>query len=57
MSLAKVDTLAGIEALLGEEADPIHVLKWKDLYEHLEIATDKCEDVANVIQTVLVKYS
>jgi predicted phosphate transport protein (TIGR00153 family) len=49
------------EALHGlfsdESRDPIYVLKWKDLYEHLEIATDKCEDVANVIQTVLVKYS
>lgn len=36
---------------------PMDVIKWKDLYEHLEIATDKCEDVANVIETVLVKYS
>ena len=41
----------------GEPLNPIHVIKWKDLYEHLEIATDKCEDVANVIETVLVKYS
>jgi len=41
----------------GDKPDPIHVLKWKDLYEHLEIATDKCEDVADVIQTVLMKYS
>jgi len=41
----------------GESQDPINLIKWKDLYEHLEIATDKCEDVANVIETVLVKYS
>ncbi len=41
----------------GEMRDPIDVIKWKDLYEHLELATDKCEDVANVIETVLVKYS
>jgi predicted phosphate transport protein (TIGR00153 family) len=37
--------------------EPIEVIKWKDLYEHLEIATDKCEDVANVFESVLVKYS
>jgi predicted phosphate transport protein (TIGR00153 family) len=41
----------------GETVNPLEVIKWKDLYEHLEIATDKCEDVANVIETVLVKYS
>ena len=41
----------------GQSPDPIDVIKWKDLYEHLELATDKCEDVANVIETVLVKYS
>jgi uncharacterized protein len=41
----------------GGARDPIEVIKWKDLYEHLEIATDKCEDVANILETVLVKYS
>ena len=35
----------------------MEVIKWKDLYEHLEVATDKCEDVANIIEAVLVKYS
>lgn len=40
----------------GEPQDVLYIIKWKDIYEHLEIATDKCEDVANVIQTVLVKY-
>jgi predicted phosphate transport protein (TIGR00153 family) len=41
----------------GSERDPIEVIKWKDIYEHLELATDKCEDVANIIESVLVKYS
>lgn len=41
----------------GGERDPIDIIKWKDLYEHLEVATDKCEDVANVIETVLVKHA
>jgi len=41
----------------GEPKDPLEVIKWKDIYEHLELATDKCEDVANIIESVLVKYS
>jgi len=41
----------------GTARDPLEVIKWKDLYEHLELATDKCEDVANIIESVLVKYS
>ena len=36
---------------------PLEVIKWKDLYEHLEVATDKCEDVANVVETILVKHA
>lgn len=41
----------------GDARDPLEVIKWKDLYEHLEIATDKCEDVANILEGVLVKYT
>jgi uncharacterized protein Yka (UPF0111/DUF47 family) len=41
----------------GGAKDPLEVIKWKDLYEHLEAATDKCEDVANILESVLVKYS
>jgi hypothetical protein len=37
--------------------DPMEVIKWKDLYEHLEVATDKAEDVADILETVLVKYT
>jgi hypothetical protein len=37
--------------------DPMEVIKWKDLYEHLEVATDKAEDVANILETVMVKYT
>ena len=49
----------GLNILFHSEPprDPLEVIKWKDLYEHLEIATDKCEDVANIIEGVLVKYS
>jgi len=41
----------------GSQKDPLEVIKWKDIYEHLEVATDKCEDVANILEAVLVKYT
>jgi hypothetical protein len=41
----------------GGAREPVEIIKWKDLYEHLEVATDKCEDVANILETVLVKYT
>lgn len=37
-------------------ADPIHVLKWREIYERLEMAVDKCEDVANVLEGIQLKY-
>ncbi len=48
----------GLTALFQDHGkDAMEVIKWKDLYEHLEVATDKCEDVANILETVLVKYT
>jgi predicted phosphate transport protein (TIGR00153 family) len=38
-------------------ADPILVLKWKEIYERMETAVDKCEDVADVIEGILLKYA
>lgn len=37
--------------------DPIMVLKWKEIYERLEMAVDQCEDVANVLESIQLKYS
>ena len=37
--------------------DPIFVLKWKEVYERMEMAVDKCEDVANVIEGVALEYA
>lgn len=37
--------------------DPILVIKWKEVYEHLEDATDKCEDVANVLESIVLKHA
>lgn len=44
------DALGG---LFRNERDPLTVLKWKELYETLESATDRCEDVADVIQELV----
>ena len=33
------------------------VIKWKEIYENLENATDRCEDVANIIEGVVLKHA
>jgi len=43
--------------LFSTEKDPIQVIKWKDIYETMEKVTDRLEDVANVMQGVIVKMS
>jgi len=43
--------------LFSEEKDPIKLIKWKEIYETLEKVTDKCEDAANIIETVVVKHA
>ncbi len=35
--------------------DPINIIKWKEIYENLEAATDRCEDVANIIEGVILE--
>jgi predicted phosphate transport protein (TIGR00153 family) len=44
-----------IARLFEEEKNPVEIIKWKEIIEVLEFATDKCEDVANVIETVTLK--
>ena len=44
-----------IAQLFHEEKDPVQIIKWKEIIEGLEIAIDKCEDVANVIEGVVLK--
>jgi uncharacterized protein len=46
---------AAIGELFDNEKDPIRLIKMKELYEVLETATDKAEDVANVLETVVLK--
>jgi predicted phosphate transport protein (TIGR00153 family) len=44
-----------LASLFENGHDPIFVIKWKDIYEELEAATDRCEDVANVIEGIVLK--
>lgn len=37
--------------------DPITILKWKEIFERLEMAVDQCEDVSNVLESIQLKYS
>jgi len=46
-----------LRRLFEEERDPIVVIKWKEILDFLEVATDRCEDVANVLEGVVVKHA
>jgi uncharacterized protein len=44
-----------LRRLFDEERDPVMIIKWKEILDFLEEATDRCEDVANVLEGVVVK--
>lgn len=46
-----------IEKLFAMEPDAKEVIKKREIYQVMEIVTDKCEDAANVIETIIIKYS
>ena len=46
-----------IGALFRGNPDPIEVIKWKDVYDKLEDAIDRCEDVANVLESISLKHA
>jgi uncharacterized protein len=45
-----------IGQLFKEETNPLEVIKWKEFYEILENATDRCESVANIIESIVLKH-
>jgi predicted phosphate transport protein (TIGR00153 family) len=47
---------AAVSRLFDDERDPLMVMKWKETLDFLEDATDRCEDVANVLEGVVVKH-
>jgi len=46
-----------IGELFNKSTEPLTVIKWKELYEILENATDRCESVANIIESIILKHS
>jgi uncharacterized protein Yka (UPF0111/DUF47 family) len=46
-----------IEKLFEQENDFKEVIKKREIYQVLEIATDKIEDVANVVESIIIKYA
>ena len=47
------DALGG---LFRGSTDPLTVMKWKDIYDYLETATDECEDVAGIVERIVLKH-
>jgi predicted phosphate transport protein (TIGR00153 family) len=65
-SLVKVNSLENqaddlfdmsIERLFETEPDAKEVIKKREIYQVMELATDKCEDAANVIESIIIKYA
>jgi uncharacterized protein len=48
---------AALKRLFTEEKDAIEVIKWRDLYERLERATDRTLDVANVLEAIVLEHA
>ena len=46
-----------IVALFDEEQDPIVVIKWKEILDFLEAATDRCQDVSDSLEGIVVKHA
>lgn len=47
----------GIAKLFKEAPNPVEIIKWKELFELMEEATDRCEDVANLIEGVVLEHA
>jgi uncharacterized protein len=46
---------AAVSELFRGGADPVDLIRWKDIHEHLEEAVDACENAADVLEAILVK--
>ena len=48
---------AAIGELFDNTSDIVYIIKWREIYDHMETATDRCEDVANVLEGVALKHA
>ncbi len=46
---------SAVAGLFHNSIDVIDVIKWREIYEYMETATDRCEDIANVLEGVMIK--
>jgi predicted phosphate transport protein (TIGR00153 family) len=46
-----------VAELFKNETDALTVIKWKAIYEKLEATTDRCENVSNIIESVIIKHT
>ena len=48
---------SAIAELFDDSTDMAHIIKWREIYAHMESATDRCEDVADVLEGVAIKHA
>ena len=46
-----------VAELFANETNAIEIIKWKDIHGLIEVALDRCEDVANIVETITIKHS
>ena len=46
-----------VAELFNDVTDPIEIIKWKDIHSLIEVAIDRCEDVANIVEMIVIKHS
>ncbi len=46
-----------IEKLFDSDIDAKELIKRRDIYQVMELVTDKCEDAGNVIESIIIKYA
>lgn len=49
--------LDAMARLFQDESSPVEIIKWRDIYDQLERATDSCEHVANVLEGIVLKHA
>jgi predicted phosphate transport protein (TIGR00153 family) len=43
--------------LVNSDNEPVYIIKWKDIYQILEDASDRAEDIANILESIVLKYA
>jgi hypothetical protein len=48
---------SGMADLFDDAANIADVIKWREIYNHMESVIDRCEDIANILEGVAIKYA